>query len=110
LAKRVRPPEPFKDWTEAKAGGVDLRRWWSEVLAGKPNPPPFTWDDLAGWRWGESRDDPTPGRVIVHPELEGHANLLAQILGPGSLDPEAIAEREAIQAEGNLLDEAQSNP
>ena len=27
-ARRVRPPASFKDWTEAKAGGVDLARWW----------------------------------------------------------------------------------
>jgi hypothetical protein len=32
-ARRVRPPDPFKDWTEAKAGGVDLRRWWQEAVA-----------------------------------------------------------------------------
>jgi hypothetical protein len=32
-ARRVRPPDPFKDWTEAKAAGVDLRRWWQEALA-----------------------------------------------------------------------------
>jgi hypothetical protein len=109
-ARRVRPPGQYKDWTEARQAGVDLRRWWGAILAGESCPPPFTWDELAGWRWGESRDAPTPGRVVVHPDLERQASLLAQILGPGSLDPEAIAEREAIQAEGSLLDDVQSNP
>jgi hypothetical protein len=37
-ARRVRPPAPFKDWTEAKAGGVDLARWWRDVLAGDDRP------------------------------------------------------------------------
>jgi hypothetical protein len=32
-ARRVRPPEPFKDWSEAKAAGIDLARWWQEALA-----------------------------------------------------------------------------
>jgi DNA primase len=32
-ARRVRPPEPFTDWTEAKAGGVDLCRFWAAILA-----------------------------------------------------------------------------
>ena len=33
-AIRVRPPGSFKDWTEAARAGVDLRRWWSDRLAG----------------------------------------------------------------------------
>jgi hypothetical protein len=40
-ARRVRPPSA-KDWTDVKANGVDLRRWWSEVLAGNDRPPLFT--------------------------------------------------------------------
>ena len=27
-ARRVRPPAPHKDWTEAQQAGIDLRRWW----------------------------------------------------------------------------------
>ncbi|MCA1686253.1 MAG: hypothetical protein LC745_09800 [Planctomycetia bacterium] len=60
-ARRVRPPEPFKDWTEAKAAGVDLARWWRDVLAGIERPPLFIWDELSRWRWGPAADDPTPG-------------------------------------------------
>jgi CHC2 zinc finger/Toprim-like len=64
-ARRVRPPEPFKDWTEARQGGVDLRLWWwRDILPGVGRPPLFTWDDLAGWRWGPAVDDPTPGVVV----------------------------------------------
>ncbi len=62
--RRVRPPDPYKDWTEAKAGGVDLCRWGGEVLAGIDRPPLFTWEDLAGWRWGPAIDDPTPGIIV----------------------------------------------
>jgi hypothetical protein len=63
-AGRVRPPAPFKDWTEAKAAGVDLRRWWSDILAGIERPPLFTWDELSRWRWGPVEDDPTPGLIV----------------------------------------------
>jgi DNA primase len=28
--QRVRLPAPFKDWTEARQAGIDLRRWWVE--------------------------------------------------------------------------------
>jgi len=60
-ARRVRPPASFKDWTEAKAAGVDLARWWSDILAGNPSPPLFTSDELSRQRWGPSIDDPMPG-------------------------------------------------
>jgi hypothetical protein len=70
-ARRVRPPAPYKDWTEAAVGpvgargaGVDLARWWREVLAGRSDPPAYTFADLAGWRWGPALDDPTPGIVV----------------------------------------------
>jgi hypothetical protein len=62
-ARRVRPPD-VKDWTEAKAAGVDLARWWRDILAGVNRPPLFTWDELAAWRWGPGVDDPTPGVVV----------------------------------------------
>jgi DNA primase len=29
---RVRPPGPYKDWTEAHQAGVKLRRWWAARL------------------------------------------------------------------------------
>jgi hypothetical protein len=60
-AKRVRPPGKFKDWAEAAQRGVDLRRWWSDRLAGVETPPYFTWDELSLQRWGPAVGDPTPG-------------------------------------------------
>jgi hypothetical protein len=51
VARRVRPPGAFKDWTEAAQAGVNLRRWWSERLKGNDNPLLFTWDELSTWRW-----------------------------------------------------------
>ncbi len=60
--RRVRPPDPFKDWTEARQAGVDLRRWWSDRLGGEEAPALFSSDDLAGWRWGPADATPTPRR------------------------------------------------
>lgn len=60
-AHRVRPPAPFKDWTGAKAAGVDLGRWWREILAGVGQPVLFNWAELQAWRWGPAFGDPTPG-------------------------------------------------
>jgi hypothetical protein len=67
-ARRVRPPGSFKDWTEVRQGRVNLRRWWGDILAGRTAPPLFTWDELAGWRWGPARDDPTPSIIIGMPD------------------------------------------
>ena len=38
LARRVRPPGPFKDWTEAHQGGVDLPPLVADILAGIDRP------------------------------------------------------------------------
>jgi hypothetical protein len=72
-AQRVRPPGPYKDWTEAATDGVDLSRWWRDILAGIDRPPLFTWNDLAGWRWGPAPGDPTSGIVIGLPSLLAEA-------------------------------------
>ncbi len=65
-SRRVRPPKPYKDWTEARAAGVDLSRWWRDILSGIDRPELFTWEDLKLWRWG-AIDDAEPG--IVFPEV-----------------------------------------
>jgi hypothetical protein len=31
--RRVRPPVPFKDWSDARAGGVNLRHSWQDTFA-----------------------------------------------------------------------------
>ena len=61
-ARRVRPPGPYKDWSEARSAGVDLGRWWRDILAGVEKPALFSWDDLRTWRWGDADD--TPGIEI----------------------------------------------
>jgi hypothetical protein len=76
-ARRVRPPEPFKDWTEAKAGcegfpvrlrhGVNLRRWWRDRLAGGEKPPLYTWDELSTLRWGPGLTDGGAAGIDAHP-------------------------------------------
>jgi hypothetical protein len=45
-ARRVRPPAPAKDWTEAAQAGVNLRRWWTDLLGRIENPEAHTGDDL----------------------------------------------------------------
>jgi hypothetical protein len=37
-AVRVRPPGPYKDWTEAAQDGMDLRRRWTHRLGGDRGP------------------------------------------------------------------------
>ena len=63
-ARRVRPPGPFKDWSEAKADGVDLARWWGDILAGIEQPPLFDWPELAALRWGRAVGDPVGGIIV----------------------------------------------
>jgi hypothetical protein len=55
-ARRIRPPDPFNDWTEAAQGGVNLRCWWLPRLGG----PEALWHELAGWRWGSARSESGP--------------------------------------------------
>src|SRR5207245_510966 len=74
--RRVRPPVG-KDWTDAKAAGVDLARWWRDIMAGVDRPALFTWDELARWRWGGA--DETPG--IDNPGRS--ANLRTPTDAPG---------------------------
>ncbi len=64
-SRRVRPPGSFKDWTEAKAGGVDLARWWRDMLSGVETPPLFTWVELSVRRWGPGLEDSTPGIDVL---------------------------------------------
>jgi hypothetical protein len=68
-AVRVRPPDPYKDWTEAAVHGVNLARWWRDCLGWTEAPELFSWPELASWRWGDAVGDPEPGIVIsqCHP-------------------------------------------
>jgi hypothetical protein len=63
-AVRVRPPGPYKDWTEAAQAGIDLRRWWTDRLGGTEAPPLFAWEELSTWRWRRAIHDATPGILI----------------------------------------------
>jgi hypothetical protein len=54
-ARRVRPPEPYKDWTEARADGVDLPSWWREILSGNLRPALISSDEPS--RRGEDSTD-----------------------------------------------------
>jgi hypothetical protein len=65
-AVRVRPPGPYKDWTEAAQAGIELRRWWTDRLGGIEKALLFTWDELSTVRWGPATGDPEPGIVISY--------------------------------------------
>jgi hypothetical protein len=107
-SRRARPPGPFKDWTEARQGGVNLVRWWSDRLGGNEAPPLFSWPELAGLRWGPAPDfepginpanprnqslnqtggvapDPEPGIVIDRPD-PARRRLALEALGTGPGD------------------------
>jgi hypothetical protein len=64
---RVRPPGYWKDWTEYHQAGFNVRRWWSDRLAGIEQPPLSTWEELAAKRWGPALGDPEPGTIIGGP-------------------------------------------
>ncbi len=93
-ARRVRPPTPHKDWTDALQAGIPLRRWWSDRLGGIENPERSTWEELAK-RHG-------PGIVIdrtARPTFGG--------LADGPADEWDREERAAIQEfDGGLTREA----
>jgi len=64
-AIRVRPPDPFNDWTDAARAGVNLRLWWAARLGRET-----LWHELAALRWGPALNDPTPGIIIDRPDPE----------------------------------------
>jgi hypothetical protein len=66
-ARRVRPPAPCKDWTEAFQYSINLRRWWTDCLGGIEAAALSTWDELASRRWGPAIGDPAPGIIIDGP-------------------------------------------
>jgi hypothetical protein len=90
-ARRVRPPDPFNDWTETAQGGINLRLWWAARLGRET-----LWRELAFLRWGPARDDPTPGIVIDRPDSEA---MRAALASAETFDAYALAERQAIQQE-----------
>jgi hypothetical protein len=91
-SRRVRPPGSFKDWGETYTAGVNLRRWWSDILSGIVSPPLFTWDELSRQRWGSAIGDSEPGLVV-----ERSAGPISELMAASMQDPYATAEREAIQ-------------
>lgn len=93
-ARRVRPPLG-KDWCETARHGVDLRRWWIDVVSGVERPQVYTWDDLSTQRWGAAAGEASPGldaRGRFDPELYARAMS-------GDDDPYVSEERFAIQNE-----------
>lgn len=90
-ARRVRPPEPFKDWTDARVAGVDLARWWRDRVGGNPRPPLFSWEELATWRWGGATEADT-GLVIDHTDPVKAREAVSAALADTD-DPERAAIR-----------------
>lgn len=94
--RRVRPPAPHKDWNECFLGRINLRQWWADTLAGRD--PSHTLAELLTWRWGPATDDPTPGLVVDRSDPAAMRDALLA----GADDPEAAAERLAIQCEADV--------
>jgi len=88
--RRVRPPGPHKDWSDVHAHGVNLRRWWSEILNGVERPALYSWDELSRVNAG--------GGIVVD-RIPTREELLATMTAAldGS-DPYQAAERDAIQS------------
>ena len=63
-AVRVRPPGPYKDWTDAARDEADLHRWWTDRVGDTEAPSLFTWDELSSWAWGPASGEPESGIVI----------------------------------------------
>jgi hypothetical protein len=83
--RRVKPPGSFhktpdgryaddKDWSDAQAQGINLPRWWAQILDGVERPPMFTLDELV------ARNPPEPAEPWA------------------GIDPYDAMEREAIQS------------
>jgi hypothetical protein len=98
-AGRVRPPGRFKDWTDAKAGGVDLARYWRDVLAGNDRPMVFTWEELTRMPWGPDGRIAEAGIIIDRPDPARRLAAVEAALRAN--DPEALAERLAMQQESS---------
>jgi hypothetical protein len=77
-ARRVRPPSPYNDWTDAKAAGINLARWWRDILTGIDRPPLYSWEELAPWRWGGA--DEAPG--IDNPGWPFNPETFARAMRP----------------------------
>jgi hypothetical protein len=84
-SRRIRPPGSYKDWTEVRAGGVDLRRWWLDLFRGMEEPQLFTWAELESWRWGTR---PPHEFDRIEAEEEAIQERIAIMIFEGGLDPE----------------------
>jgi hypothetical protein len=92
--RRVRAPGPFKDWTDAHQGGVNLRLFWWRIL----RPTAVSWEELAPLRWGPGTGRPEPGVIIDRPPdpdvLRAMREAVVNTLGEYDLE-----ERRCIQEE-----------
>lgn len=85
-AIRVRPPDPFNDWTDAARAGVDLRCWWLPTLGGRE----ALWAELSAWRWGPSAEcvEP-PDDPETTPEQVAWLDEFNRLIRRAASDPEA---------------------
>ncbi|MFI5454202.1 MAG: CHC2 zinc finger domain-containing protein [Isosphaerales bacterium] len=58
-ARRVRPPDPFNDWTDLHQAGFNLIRYtWGRLIRR-----PISWEELSAQRWGPAIGDSAPGII-----------------------------------------------
>jgi hypothetical protein len=67
------------------------------------------WADLSRWRWSPNVGDPEPGLRVDRPDPESLVERLARVFAEAAADPYAVAERDAIQCEGELGGAFESN-
>lgn len=86
--RRVKPPGSLtdKDWSDAYAHKINLRRWWIDRLRGIEKPALYSWDELQSLQWPGASGPPEPGidlvddRVDLHEWARGQCNRLAMAL------------------------------
>ena len=69
-ARRARPPVPYNDWTDFVEDSGNLRRWWTERLAGIENPETFTFAEAMNHPYARKE------RAAIM-EFEGGLNRIA---------------------------------
>jgi DNA primase len=87
---RIRPPGAFNDWTELKAHGVNLRRWWTEVFAGVEHPRLFTWEEARELRWGSDAEKGEPGLDVFPPTSSKQSSVTRRPSAPVTQTSSAV--------------------
>jgi hypothetical protein len=102
-AHRVRPPAPHKDWCKALAGGIDLRRLWSDALTASATPASAARRTEAPPGPVEAPAEPTPVATQTEPPTEATSQT-ARKLQPVHADaPKDLLARDPLRTPSGAL-------